>query len=107
MFANTFVKNASSKMLLACAALLLAGFATLTPQQTAQAQSRSDYPVVKDAQPDGKDCFRRDGKRYCYKPEGTQGNLKAAPKDPQELKDCFWHVDKNGKKRLACIYYAF
>lgn len=106
MFATTFINNASSKMLIAFAALLIAGFVTFVPTPSASAQTRGDYPEVKDAQPDGKDCFRHKGKRYCYKPEGPSSNLKAAPKDPQALKDCFWHTDKNGKKRLACIYYA-
>ncbi len=107
MFAKTIIKNASSKMLIGFAALLIAGFVTLLPQPSASAQSRDSYPEVKDATPDGKDCFRHKGKRYCYKPEGTSGKLKAAPTDPQALKDCFWHTDKNGKRRLACIYYAF
>lgn len=107
MFANTFIHNASSKMLLAFAALLIAGFVSFAPSQSASAQTRGDYPEVKDAQPDGKDCFRHKGKRYCYKPEAANGKLSAAPKDPQALKDCFWHTDKNGKRRLACIYYAF
>lgn len=107
MFTNTVSKKASSKMLLAFAALLIAGFVTLVPSPSASAQTRGSYPEVKDATPDGKDCFRHKGKRYCYKPEAAQGKLQAAPTDPQALKDCFWHTDKNGKKRLACIYYAF
>jgi hypothetical protein len=107
MFANTLIQNTTSKMLLGTAAILMTGLLALAPGAAANAQSRTSYPEVKDVKPDSKGCFVRNGKKYCYKPEGASSKVKAAPTDPQALKDCFWHVDKNGKKRLACIYYAY
>jgi len=102
-----FRKTITAQLFLATTALLLTGFFTLATVAPAQAQNRNKYPEVKDVTPDSKGCFIRNGKKYCYKPEGASSKVKAAPSDPQALKDCFWHVDKNGKKRLACIYYAF
>ena len=107
MFSKMFRNHPTAQLFLATAALLITGFFTLATTPAAQAQNRDNYPEVKDVTPDSKGCFMRNGKKYCYKPEGSSSKLKAAPSDPQALKDCFWHVDKNGKKRLACIYYAF
>ena len=116
MFTNAINQNLQ-KLFMGLAVLLIAGFIALVP--AAQAQTRATYPEVNDAKPDGKGCFLHNGKRYCYKPvgkvakqegtaakqEGAPNKLKNTPTDPQAMKDCFWHTDKNGKRRLACIYY--
>ena len=108
MFTNRNFKQASTQALLAGAALLITGFAALgtqTPVQAqvqVQAQTRRQFPEVKDATPDGKDCYKYKGKRYCKAETGGPSNkLGAAPKGPQELKDCWWF-----KGKLYCIYYS-
>jgi hypothetical protein len=102
MFASQSINRASAKALLTCAALLMLGFAFLGANNPASAQSRQKYPEVKNPTPDGKDCYKHKGKRYCAAKNetGPSGKLADAPKDPQALKDCWWF-----KGRLYCIYY--
>jgi hypothetical protein len=110
MFANNFIKNASSKMLVGFAALLIALFITTATNQPVSAQNRgkSQHGDMKNPKPDGKDCYKYEGKRYCLEAKETKegnsggpGKLKAAPKPSRAPKDCYWF---NGK--LYCIYYG-
>jgi len=110
MFANNFIKNASSKVLVGFATLLIALFITTATNQPASAQDRgkSQHGEMKNPKPDGKDCYKHEGKRYCLEATETKegngggpGKLKAAPKPSRAPKDCYWY---NGK--LYCIYYG-